>query len=95
MSSAVYIDSFSTSIDDLTRKQQGDMVTVLRCLARDKMFSAFDASANQTIARTITRLLSGGYVKDIGGGYPWTKVEITEKGLDLIWPMKASDREGK
>ena len=38
--------TFSSGLDDLTRKQQGDVATVLRVLKSAGRFSAFEASAN-------------------------------------------------
>jgi hypothetical protein len=82
--SVVFIDDFSTSIDDLTEAQQADNKTVLRCLERDKQFSVFDVTANQTIATTVERLAKNGFISYAGGVYPWTKVEITDKGRTFL-----------
>lgn len=82
----VFIDRFSAGLDDLTRKQQADMQIVLRTLERTKRFSAFEASDNDTIARTVTDIFRLGYVKDTGGGYPWTNVELTDAGRAFIAP---------
>jgi hypothetical protein len=80
----VFIDTFSAGLDDLTVKQAQCVDTVLRTLDRIKRFSVFEASANQTIARTMTDVFKKGYVKDIGGAYPWTHVEITPAGRAII-----------
>lgn len=86
--------SFSAGLDDLTRKQQADHIAVLRVLKRAGRFSAFEASANDVIARTITRLIHKGLttVKDgvrtnhgklievDDAGYPWTNVKLTPAG---------------
>lgn len=90
--SAVYIDRFSAGLDDLTRKQQADAVAVLRVLARTKRYSAFEATDNDVIARTMTRLHHKGYMhygrliqkRGDGGAYPWTNIELTEGGLKLL-----------
>lgn len=80
----VFIDSFSSGLDDLTVKQASDYGVVLQVLERTKRFSAFEASANQAIAKTITQLFKLGLVKDLGGGYPWSNVELTDAGRAAI-----------
>jgi len=94
-----HIDRFSAGLDDLTRKQQADHIAVLRVLARTGRFSCFEASENDTIARTMDRLIHkgcttvdadgkktahGALLKLLGGDYPWMTVEITEAGKRLI-----------
>lgn len=76
--------SFSVGIDDLTLKEQAQCEPVLRVLQRSGRFSVFEATANQTIAKTITRLMKGGYLKSMGGAFPWTNVQLTEAGKRLI-----------
>jgi hypothetical protein len=77
----LHICSFASAIGDLTRKQQKDWVTVLSTLATHPRFSAFDASANQGIAKTMDALFARGYVREVGNdGYPWMSVELTDKG---------------
>lgn len=77
----IFIDSFSVGIDELPRKQQGDIAAVLRVLHEHGKFSTFEASDNDTIARTMTVICQGGYVECKDLGYPWTKVKLTEKGI--------------
>lgn len=89
----ILADRFSVGLDDLTRKEQGDIVKVMRVLERVKCFSVFEATENDTIARTMTKIMHGGYMKNVGGGFPWTKVELTEKGRAAI--DKAMKEEGK
>ncbi len=79
----IHICSFDSGLDELTRKQQGDLRTVLSVLAANKRFSTFDATANQTIAGTMDRL-QGTYFRVIGGAYPWLEIELTEKGRALL-----------
>lgn len=80
----VFIDRFSAGLDDLTIREGADPAVVLKVLDRTKRFSCFEASANQTIAGTVTMLFKRGYVTDLGGGYPWTKVALTDSGRALI-----------
>lgn len=98
--SRIFICSFSSGLDDLPRKQQGDVVAVLRALKASGRFSVFEATANQTIARMMTRLTHKGctlvdpdgtrreYGKlietDNTCGFPWTKVKLTAAGERLL-----------
>lgn len=75
---------FSVGIDQLPRKEQGDLRAVLTVLAETKRFSSFEATANGTIASTMDRLGNEGYYRVIGGSYPWVNIEITSKGWDLL-----------
>ncbi|MFP3428779.1 hypothetical protein SB781_03415 [Paraburkholderia sp. SIMBA_061] len=78
--SAVYVDRFSAGLDDLTRKQQGDHIAVLRVLNKTGRFSCFEASENQTIARTMDFILHSDLVQTTDNGYPWTGVKLTDAG---------------
>lgn len=80
----ICIDRFSAGLDDLNRKQQGDHVAVLRVLHLTGRFSCFEASENQTIARTMDYILHDGLIETTDNGYPWTGVKLTQKALDLI-----------
>lgn len=76
-----HVCTFSAGLDDLTRKKQRSSIEVARVLVQTGRFSAFEASANVDIARTITRLeKQGWFVYDNSGGYPWTKATITDVG---------------
>jgi hypothetical protein len=88
------VDRFSAGLDDLTRKQQGDLAIVLQVLERTKRFSAFEAIDNDTIASTMTIIMQQGYARSTGGGYPWTEVEITKKGRALIDAAIAQKENG-
>jgi len=82
---AFFIDRFSAGLDDLTRKQQGDILIVAKTLAQLGRFSAFEASENTTIARTVTHLARNGWFEfDNSCGYPWTKVTLTDAGSSAI-----------
>ncbi len=88
-----HIDCFTT-LDSLTRKEQGDIVSVLRVLHRVGRFSVFDATENQTIANTMTRICQGGYIeKDDVTGYPWTKAVLTQKGRDAAGIGPAPEKD--
>ncbi len=82
--SSMYICSFTSGIDDLTRKQQANFDPVLRVLHATGRFSVFEATANPVIARTMTKLMRSGLVDRIGGAYPWTNVKLTSAGLTAI-----------
>jgi hypothetical protein len=78
------IDRFSAGLDDLKRKEQGDHVKVLQVLERTKRFSVFEATENDTIAHTMTYIMQEGFAHSVGGAYPWTEVELTEKGRAAV-----------
>jgi hypothetical protein len=80
----IFIDRFSAGLDDLKRAEQRDPRTVLETLARIKRFSVFEASANQSIARTMDKLIAQGYVACRDLGYPWTGVTLTDRGRDFL-----------
>lgn len=77
---ALHIDRFSAGLDDLTRKEQGDQIIVLRRLSTMKRFSEFEASDNPSIARTMTNLFKEKLVESTGGSYPWTEFKLTDAG---------------
>ena len=75
MGRAVYIDRFSAGLDELTHKEQSNHEAVLKVLRRTKLFSVFEATENQAIARTMTALTNTGRITtDTSIGYPWTTV---------------------
>ena len=70
----VHICNFSTALDGLSRKDQADDEKVIACLRKSGRFSAFEASANPTIARTMTRLCQTRLTTDPSCGYPWVRI---------------------
>jgi len=80
----IHICCFSTGIDEMKRKDQKDPAKVLAVLKAYPRFSCFEASTNPGIAKTMTLLFERKLVKNIGGAYPWTDVEITELGEAVI-----------
>ncbi|WP_261534453.1 hypothetical protein [Burkholderia multivorans] len=88
----IFIDCFSVGLDDLPKKKQGNIAEVLRVLQKCGRFSCFEASANSTIAATMTTIYQGGYIETKDLGYPWTKVKLTAKGLATIAPASEGDR---
>lgn len=81
----IFLDRFSAGLDDLTRRQQGSDEAVLRVLDRTGRFSIFEATDNDTIARTMTRLQRAKFIEtDNSCGYPWTKVKLTPAGRARI-----------
>ena len=96
---SIIVCSFSSGLDDMKRKDQGDVVKVLRVLEANKRYSVFEATANMTIARMMTRLHHKGctrvlpdgskkdyglLIKNVGGSFPWTNVELTDGGKRLL-----------
>lgn len=102
--SAIFLCSFTSGLDDLTRKQQRDPVSVLRVLKDTGRFSVFEATANQTIAVMMDRLMHKGcsvvrngvrtdygrLIEKTDGDFPWTNVKLTAGGIRLL-----SDAESK
>lgn len=81
----VRICSFASSIADLPRSAQRDPRLVLASLKADPVFSSFDASANPSIAKTMTYLFARGLVEDDKTReYPWTRVRVTEAGENFL-----------
>jgi hypothetical protein len=78
------IDSFSSGLDDMKRKDQRDVVAVMRKLATMKRFSIFEVTDNDTIALTMTNIVKRGLIETTGGQYPWATFKITEAGQRLI-----------
>lgn len=79
-----FIDTFDTGLSDLKRKQQRDPALVLNHLAQSGEFSNFEATSNQTIARTIQHLIDDEYVVATPKTYPWTEVKLTTKGSKFL-----------
>lgn len=98
MTTAIHIDRFSAGLDELTRRQQADHIEVLRVLAKTGRYSIFEATENQTIAKTMDRLLwkscvtvsdgdrteHGVLLVRTGGFFPWTEVALTDAGKKLL-----------
>lgn len=80
-----FIDTFTCGLDDLAIRKQRSTAYVLQHLERTGRFSVFEATANDTIAATIDRIIERGYVEtDITSGYPWTKTRLTEIGRSYL-----------
>ena len=99
MTRTVFIDRFSGGLDDLTRKQQAEPAAVLRVLQKTKRFSVFEATDNDVISRTVSRICQKGcevvkpdglrkkygkLLEMVGGNYPWTHVELTDGGIEYL-----------
>ena len=69
----IHVCCFSSGLDDLKRKEQADDEVVLGVLRVKRRFSVFEATANQTIARTMDRLCKTRLTTKTEG-FPWTKV---------------------
>ena len=90
------ICSFTSGLDDMRRADQTDPIKVLRVLEKCGRFSVFEATANDAIARMMTRLYHKALIyrgKRYGGpmlkmdhsmGYPWTKVVLTDAAKALL-----------
>ncbi|MBC7620609.1 MAG: hypothetical protein H7293_16765 [Candidatus Saccharibacteria bacterium] len=95
----VIVCSFSSGIEDMKRKDQRDVVKVLRVLAAAGRYSVFEATANQTIASMMDKICHKGctlvaangikrnygpLIVRTGGAYPWTEIELTAGGKRLL-----------
>jgi hypothetical protein len=79
--SDVQIDCFTTGLDELSPRKQGDVIAVLRHMEAVGRVSIFDVTATQDLAETVTRVESLGYAKlDNSCGYPWFDVRMHEAG---------------
>lgn len=97
----VFIDSFTEGLDELPRRQQSDPAAVLRHLARVKRFSIFEATATPSLAKTMDHLFGRSKpgekwpgppkLRDVGGAYPWTYVELTDEGKAFLRSAGESD----
>lgn len=96
----IHLCSFGAGLDEMKRKDQADPLKVLRVLAKSGRYSVFEATDNQTIARTMDRLRFKEYrwrspsgfrkktygvlLEATGGQYPWTNVALTDGGKRLL-----------
>lgn len=80
----IHVCSFDTGLADLKRKEQRDPALVLNHLAQSGKFSNFEATDNQTIARTVQSLIDDGYMATTPKTYPWTEVKLTAKGSKFL-----------
>lgn len=86
-----FICCFTSGVDEMKRKDQADPLKVLKALDHFKRFSVFEATANQTIAKTMTRFFHGDLkhlIVKTGGAYPWTNVRLTPEGRKFIEDQK-------
>lgn len=83
---ACYIDVFTSGLDEMKRKDQGNVAKVLEVLKAHGRFSVFEATHNQTIAKAMDRICSQGLVSvdKARSAYPWTYVTLTEAGEKVL-----------
>lgn len=78
------VDRFSAGLDDLSRKQQKDHVTVLRALSKMTRYSVFEATENDSIARTMDYIIKANLIAHTGGAFPWSNFELTDAGRAVL-----------
>jgi hypothetical protein len=84
MKNCTHICVMGVGLDEMKLKKQKDPVAVARVLHEQGRFSVFEATANPTIASTMDWLANNGWLDlDNSPGFPWTKVKLTEKGLEM------------
>lgn len=88
--------SFTGGLDEMRRADQSNPVKVLRALEKAGRYSVFEATANDTIARMMTRLYHKALIyrgKKYGGpmlkmdhtmGYPWSRAVLTDAAKQLL-----------
>ena len=83
---ACYIDIFTSGLDEMKRKDQGDVAKVLAVLKVHGRFSVFEATHNQAIAKVMDRVCSDGLVSvdKKRSAYPWTYVTLTDAGEAML-----------
>ena len=80
----VFVDTFS-SFDDLKARQRRDPDVVLSVLARAGRFSCFEMSEHcRTLWPTVLGLERDGLIEILPAGYPWTRVDLTDKGCQRL-----------
>lgn len=72
--SVCFIDSFSSGLDDLSRKDRRDDEKVLAILRAEGRVSIFEVTASEDISGTITRLQKSGRITIQVEQYPWWKI---------------------
>lgn len=80
---ACFLDSFS-SFNHLTQRQKKSPIWLLRSLYPKGRFSVFEATESNSIAKSFSKLSEWGWIKNLGGQYPWIEVEVTEKGAKAL-----------
>lgn len=91
-----HIDRFSAGLDELTRRQQADVSTVLSVLGRVKRYSVFEATDNDVIATTMDRVIADKLIKtDNRCGYPWVKCRLTKAGREWLKAHQPIASKGK
>lgn len=85
-----FVCVFTVGLDELPRRAQKDPVLLAREIAKHGRFSAFEATANQTIARTVDKVMAAGWFRQLESEYPWTRVELTKKGRKALGIKDAS-----
>lgn len=82
--STMIVDRFSAGLDDLSRKEQKDHIAVLRVMSKMTRYSVFEATENESIARTLDYIIKARLIKHTGGSYPWANFELTDAGRELL-----------
>jgi hypothetical protein len=80
---ACFIDSFTT-FNHLTQRQKGSSIWLLRGLYPRGRFTVFEATETNAIAKSFSKLWEWGWVRDLGGQFPWVEVEVTPKGAKAL-----------
>jgi predicted transcriptional regulator len=83
----VFIDSFSSSIIKLDKKDRTDL-NVLSVLQKDSTISTFDMTekwkGGQEVWEFVSELIQRELITEEKSSYPWHKYKLTKKGEELI-----------
>lgn len=84
MTGAVFIDEFSSGLDDLPKRRQRSTRSVLTALSGMKRVSIFEVTDNDVIAATVDRIVARGLATIAPSNFPWSNVEVTEAGRNYL-----------
>lgn len=91
----VFVDSFSSGLDDLPPAEQRDESAVLRALEGRERVSVFEVTAHRSLANTFQFLEDAGLIATdcVSHEYPWIGVRVTDTGRE--WARTGRRRENR
>lgn len=84
MTETVFIDHFSSGLDELPKRRQRSTRDVLAALSGMKRVSIFEVTDNDVIAATVDRIAARGLATITPSNFPWSDVEVTEAGKSYL-----------
>lgn len=91
----IFVDSFSTGLDELPPTDQRDESAVLRFLSGVTRVSVFEVTAKPSIANTFQFLCDAKLIDtdSVSHAYPWIGVSLTDEGRK--WMEEGRKRENR